>query len=480
MKIKLNNKYIKWGLTLFLVAAASIVFYYLLFHGTNIKQGFDKLMGILMPILFGLAMAYLMTPVLNFFENKVLIPLCDKMKIPETKKRQSVVRAFGILITIVLVFAVIYTLVAMMISSIVPSIASIISNFDGYTNNFIKWLNKFLSDYPDIESNVIRTVDKYSGELETWLNDTVLSKSSMLLKTVSLSIISVFKFLWNILIGLIISVYVLASKEKFTGQAKKLTYSLFDREYANIVINNFRFTHRTFIGFISGKILDSIIIGLLCFIGTSIMQTPYAALVSVIVGVTNVIPFFGPYLGAIPSAILILVVDPMHPLNCVYFAIFILILQQFDGNFLGPKILGNSTGLTGFWVIFAITLFGGLFGIMGMFVGVPIFAVIYAAIRAFVNASLKKKEIPVDSDSYIYVDAITKDGLHEYIPDYKRKKNQQGRMAFGSEFLVGEIINPMDFLNEDDDETETEAPNAVKAEEKVPNEVKAEEKSGGQ
>ena len=174
MKIKLNNKYIKWGLTLFLVAAASIVFYYLLFHGTNIKQGFDKLMGILMPILFGLAMAYLMTPVLNFFENKVLIPLCDKMKIPETKKRQSVVRAFGILITIVLVFAVIYTLVAMMISSIVPSIASIISNFDGYTNNFIKWLNKFLSDYPDIESNVIRTVDKYSGELETWLNDTVL------------------------------------------------------------------------------------------------------------------------------------------------------------------------------------------------------------------------------------------------------------------------------------------------------------------
>ncbi len=456
MKIKLNNKYIKWGLTLFLVVAASIVFYYLLFHGTNIKQAFDKVVGILMPILFGLAMAYLMTPVLNFFENKALIPLCNKLKIPDSKKRQSVIRAFGILITIVLVFAVIYTLVAMMVSSIVPSVASIISNFDNYTNNFIKWLNKFLSDYPDIESNVIKMVDKYSGELETWLNDTVLSKSSMLLKTVSLSVIGVLKFLWNSLIGLIISVYVLASKEKFTGQAKKLTYSIFDREYANIVINNFRFTHRTFIGFISGKILDSIIIGLLCFIGTSIMQTPYAALVSVIVGVTNVIPFFGPYLGAIPSAILILIVDPMHPLNCVYFVIFILVLQQFDGNFLGPKILGSSTGLTGFWVIFSITLFGGLFGVMGMFVGVPIFAVIYAAIKAFVNASLKKKQIPLDSDDYIYVDAITEEGLHKYVPDYKLKKNQKDRMAFGSEFLVGEGIRPIDFLQEETEEADVQ------------------------
>ena len=168
------------------------------------------------------------------------------------------------------------------------------------------------------------------------------------------------------------------------------------RSTANIVIRNFRFTHKTFIGFLGGKIVDSIIIGILCFIGTSFMHTPYAALVSVIVGVTNIIPFFGPYLGAIPSTILIFIVDPVHPLNCVYFVIFILALQQFDGNILGPKILGNSTGLSGFWVIFAITFFGGLFGVVGMIVGVPIFAVIYAAIKSLTNALLQKKKLPVE------------------------------------------------------------------------------------
>ena len=171
---------------------------------------------------------------------------------------------------------------------------------------------------------------------------------------------------------------MLASKERFAGQIKKVIYAVFERDTANITIRNFRFTHRTFIGFLPGKVIDSICIGILCFIGTSIMGTPYPALVSVIIGVTNIIPFFGPFLGAIPSTILIFVVDPMHPLNCVYFVIFVFVLQQFDGNILGPKILGDSTGLTGFWVIFAITLFGGLYGVLGMIVGVPIFAVIYA------------------------------------------------------------------------------------------------------
>ena len=168
--------------------------------------------------------------------------------------------------------------------------------------------------------------------------------------TVSLSVINILKSLWDFIIGFVISIYVLASKEKFAGQAKKMAYAFFEQKTANRLIKSFRFTHSTFIGFIGGKIVDSFIIGCLCFIGTTLLQTPYAALVSVIVGVTNIIPFFGPYLGAIPSAILILVVDPMHPLNCVYFVLFILVLQQFDGNILGPKILGNSTGLSAFCV----------------------------------------------------------------------------------------------------------------------------------
>lgn len=421
MKFKANNKFFRWGLTAFLVVAASICFYYLMFHGSNIKAGFHGMINILMPVVFGLVTAYLLTPVLNQIEYGFLVPIFNKCKIKETSKRKSFIRGIGILMTAFLFFFLIYGLFAMLLSQIVPSIQSIVSNFDTYINNFTKWLNGLLADNPDIKDYVIKMVDKYSVELESFLNDTVLSKSSELIKTVSLSVIGILKVIWNFIIGFVISVYVLASKEKFVGQAKKIVYAVFEKNTSNVIINNFRFTHNTFIKFISGKILDSIIIGILCFIGTSIMKTPYAVLVSVIIGVTNVIPFFGPYLGAIPCTVLIFVIDPMHPLNCVYFVIFILVLQQFDGNFLGPKILGNSTGLTGFWVIFAITFFGGWFGVLGMIVGVPFFAVVYAAIRSVVNAALLKKEMPESTAAYMNVACVDEDGFHEYIPEYKKK-----------------------------------------------------------
>ncbi len=445
MRFKINNKYFKWGMTAFLVIAASICFYYLLFHGTNIKVGINAINKLLMPIVFGFVLAYLMTPILNYLEHHMLIPLCNKLKMKETLKRKNCIRGVGIILTVLLFFAIIYSLIAMLLSQIVPSISEIISNFDGYINNFIKWLNKLLSnDYPEFGANVVKMINDYSGELEIWLNDTVLTKTSELIKTVSLSVIGMLKLLWNSLVGLMISIYVLASKERFAGQAKKLTYAVFNSNIANILINNVRFTHRTFIGFLGGKILDSIIIGMLCFIGTTLLQTPYAALVSVVIGVTNVIPVFGPYLGAIPSIILIFVVDPMHPLNCVYFAIFILVLQQFDGNVLGPKILGDSTGLTGFWVIFSITLFGGLFGVMGMVVGVPVFAVFYAAVKSFVNTLLMKKNIPLDTDVYMDIAAIKDDKVYEYTPDYKLKKEQKDKIGFGKEFLFNLDKNKLD------------------------------------
>ena len=392
-----NNKYFRWGLTAFLTIAASICFYYLLFHGNSIKTGFHTITGILMPVLYGLVTAYLLTPVLNYIETKLLFPLCRKLKVKENKKRNSIVRGIGILITAFLFIALIYSLVAMMLSQIVPSIVNIASNFDTYISNFTKWISKIMDDNPELGSQITFLIDKYSVELENWLNDTVLTKTSQVIMTVSLSVINILKGLWDFIIGFVISIYVLASKEKFAGQAKKMAYAFFEQKSANRLIKSFRFTHNTFIGFIGGKIV----------------QTPYAALVSVIVGVTNIIPFFGPYLGAIPSAILILVVDPMHPLNCVYFVLFILVLQQFDGNFLGPKILGDSTGLTGFWVIFAITVFGGLFGILGMIVGVPIFAVIYAAIKAVVNTFLRKKDLPVETVKYSYLKNIDEEGFHQ-------------------------------------------------------------------
>lgn len=420
MKFKINNKYFRWGLTAFVVIAASIVFYYFMFHHSNIKNGIASITDIVMPVVLGLVMAYLLTPILNFIEDKILIPLCNKCKIKESSKRNSIIRGIGILVTAFLFVSLIYLLVAMLLSQIIPSIQNIVGNFESYTNNFIKWLNKLLEDNPEVGEYVGQTVNKYSDELKKWMND--FTKISPLIRTVSLSVINVLGVLWDSIIGFVISIYVLASKEKFAGQAKKIVYAVFEKDTANIVIRNFRFTHRTFIGFISGKILDSIIIGILCFIGTSILHTPYAALVSVIIGVTNVIPFFGPYLGAIPCGVLVLVVDPAHPLNCIYFLLFILILQQFDGNILGPKILGSSTGLTGFWVISSITLFGGLFGVLGMIIGVPIFAVIYAAIKSLVNTSLKKKHLPCETKKYENLDYIDENGLHESVPEKKTSK----------------------------------------------------------
>lgn len=435
MKFGKDNKYFRWGLTAFLVIAGSIFFYYLMFHGANLKAGIRNIFQILMPVVFGLITAYLLTPVLNFVENRILFPICNKLKWKESSKRNSFIRGISILITLFLFGFLIYALIAMILSQIVPSIVNIINNFDTYINNFMKWLDKMLSDYPDVSNYIVKTVDKYSEQLEVWINDILLTKTSEVIKKVSVGTINVLSVLFDVVIGIIISIYLLFGKEKFSGQAKKIAYALLEKNTANIVINNFRFTHRTFIGFLSGKVLDSIIIGLLCFIGTSVMNTPYAALVSVVIGVTNVIPFFGPYLGAIPSAILILMVDLSHPLNCLSFVIFILILQQIDGNILGPMILGDSTGLTGFWVIFAITFFGGLYGVFGMIIGVPIFAVIYAAVKSVINARLMKKNMSHKTKDYINVGVVDEEGFHEYIPDYRLKKSQRGKSGYGKQFV---------------------------------------------
>ncbi len=425
MKFHLNNKYVRWGITAFCVIAASICFYYLMFHGVNIKAGLRAVGDILMPLTIGFVLAYVLTPVLNQIEYRIVKPLMERVPIKTDAKRKSITRGVSIIITTLLCFALIYALISMFLSQIIPSIMNLISNFDRYINNVTNMINKLLENNPEVGNYLIKMINRYSGEFETWIETSVFATTSDIIKTVSLSVINVISVLWNCVIGFIISIYLLASKERFAGQAKKIAYAVFDRDIANVVIRNFRFTHKTFIGFISGKVLDSIIIGLLCFIGTTLLQTPYAALVSVIIGVTNIIPFFGPMIGAVPSTVLIFLVDPMHPLNAVYFVIFILALQQFDGNVLGPKILGNSTGLAGFWVIFSITLFGGFFGIPGMIVGVPIFAVIYAAIKSLVNTALAKRELPQEITTYMTVESIDDDGFHEYIPEFKKNIDEQ-------------------------------------------------------
>mgnify|MGYP001032291194 FL=1 len=423
MKFKFEKKYFCWGLTAFLVIVASILFYYILFHRSNLSSGIAKIIGISMPVIDGFVLAYLITPVLNKIEKCIIRPLYKKANVPETPKNKRRMRVLSILVTVVLILIVMYEFFGLIIPEVIRSIQSIIFQFPIYVDNLSNWALGLMKNNPDLEEVLNGLIAQYSSKLLDYLNSNLLPHINDLLKTLSLSVIGVFKALWNFVIGFIISIYVLGSKERFAGQAKKIVYALFDRKAGNEIITNFRFIHSTFIGFIGGKIVDSIIIGIICFVCTSIIGTPYAILVSVIVGVTNVIPFFGPWIGGVPSALLVLMVDPIQAL---YFIILILVIQQFDGNILGPKILGDSTGLSGFWVIFAITIFGGLFGVLGMVVGVPIFAVFYAGVRASVNRMLRRKELPTDIHPYMTVGQIDEAKVFtEYVPPVRKKKKKE-------------------------------------------------------
>ncbi|MBD5458275.1 MAG: AI-2E family transporter [Lachnospiraceae bacterium] len=424
MKFNFNKKYLYWGLTGAFSIIAGILFYYILFHSESLSAAVSSFIKISMPIIDGLILAYLITPVMNTIERKIVRPLYKKSKVPMTKKNDKQIRAFSILITLVVIFVVIYEFFSLIIPELIRSIQSIIFQFPMYVSNLAAWAAGLLENNPELESIFNELFNKYSAMLTDFLNTTVLPKVNSLIISLSTGVIDFFKAMWNFIIGFIISIYILGSKETFAGQAKKIIYAFFDSPTANQIISNVRFIHATFGGFISGKIVDSIIIGIICFACTSIIGTPYAILVSVIVGVTNIVPFFGPWLGGIPSALLILMVNPIQ---CLYFVILILIIQQFDGNILGPKILGGSTGLSGFWVIFSITIFGGIFGILGMIVGVPIFAVLYAGFKALVNKQLAKKELPTETQPYMTVGSITeKNSFVEYVPVKKKKKSQGG------------------------------------------------------
>lgn len=399
---KFYNKYIKWGLTALTVLILAVCFVYLMFRGQNLGNGLKTIIRITMPVIYGLVIAFIATPVLNKIEQKFICPICKKCKLDTEKlKSKKRIRGISLLLTYFLIGLILYAFFSVVIPQIILSIQTIILQFPTYINNLISLVEKLLADNPEVEKNLTALLETYSNDLNKWLDDTVLPTINSMIRSVSasvtMSVISLLKTLYNLIIGLIISVYVLAGKEKFASQAKKLCYALLERSKANKVIRGFRFANRTFTGFLGGKIVDSAIIGVLCFLGMSVLQMPYVVLISVIVGVTNIIPFFGPYIGAIPSALLILMIQPV---KCIPFILFILILQQLDGNVIGPKILGESTGLTGFWVIFAITFFGGLWGILGMIVGVPLFAVFYAGAKYYVDRFLKKKNLPTDTKDY--------------------------------------------------------------------------------
>lgn len=407
MKFQWDKKYLYWGITAFCVIALSIVFYYILFHPTRFLQIFSSISKTCAPIISGLVLAYLLTPICSFFENYLLIPLYKKcnLNIKDMKSKKRI-RGLAILLTLFVVIYLLYIFFSIVLKEIISSIQSIVLQFPIYIKNLEKWIDSTLSLNQEIESFANNMLDTYYVELNDWLNNSLLPQVNVIVKEVSLSLISVVKGLWNLIIGLIVSVYVLFSKEQFAGQSKKIIYAFFPKKKANEIISDIRYANKTFGAYVSGKIIDSIIIGFLCFFLMKLLKINYPILISVIIGITNVIPFFGPFIGAIPSILLILLINPF---NGIKFLILIILLQAFDGNILGPKILGDSTGLSSFWVIFSITIFGAYFGVVGMAVGVPIFALIYAAFKRKVNRNLISKHLPINTLEYHYLNRVSED-----------------------------------------------------------------------
>lgn len=403
MKYRWDNRYLRWGLTAFFVIAASMLFYYGIFHMKSLLGGIQRFLTITAPIIHGFAIAYVLSAIVNYLENSLIYPLMKKKEILPDQRWKRVIRWVCVISSLIFLLFIIYGLIMMVLPQLIRSVMNVIYSFPELADQTEKWVNNLLEKNKYLDKETLQTLDTYSEQLQNYLTTTILPQLQDMLKNISSGFFDILIFLKNFLIGMIISAYLLADKEKFIAKAKRILYAAISVEKANFLIRSMQFTHQIFSRFFSGKILDSAIIGVLCYILMTILNMPYAILISVIVGVTNVIPFFGPYLGAIPCFLLILLVEP---LKSFYFLIMLLALQQFDGNILGPKILGESTGLSSFMVIVAILLGGGLFGVPGMLVGVPVAAVIYAGVEKLLVLFLNKKELPSQEDSYIEMDIL--------------------------------------------------------------------------
>ena len=434
--MKKNSYYFKWGMTAFFVLAAVVVFTCLIFNLNAVTAWIVQLLQVLAPVIIGLVLAYILTPICNFFEHSVLVPVYKKLHLePERPGSRKRIRALAILITMFLSFYILYIFFYIVLKEVIASLQSIILQFPIYLQNFEEWGEKLLKNNSTFEEYFNTVTTMYYDEINQWINKNVLSKSTDLLSTVSSGVFGVAKGIWNLVIGFIVSIYVLGAKENFAGQAKKMVYSLFKRDKANQVLMDFRYANRIFGAFISGKLIDSLIIGIICFILMTIFHINYPVLISVVIGVTNIIPFFGPFIGGIPCALLILVISPLNGLK---FIIMILLLQQFDGNVLGPKILGDSTGLSSFWVLFSITLFGAYFGVIGMLIGCPTFALIYAAIRRRVESNLKKKSLPQSTGDYVYLSSVDEEGNFRLLSEEDRK-NSRKKSGAGKKSLFNKM-----------------------------------------
>lgn len=387
--------YLAMGLIFFIVFCCCLLVVFLVFRFDQIKGAISGFTDIAQPILYGLVIGYLMNPVMSWIERGILKLLKRKGENPKTRR---LVRTVSSILAVFVFILVIAALLSMVIPQVVSNISNLVDILPSQVNEFIAHMSEWRFGNEDVMAFIETYLTSVVDWLEDWLRNSFLPQAKDYAVSITSGVINVLNVVKNIVIGLIVSIYVMCEKEQFEGQSKKIIFSVLPSRAANQVIQIFHTTNEILGGFIKGKMVDSLIIGIICYIGLSIIKMPYTLLVSVIVGVTNIIPFFGPFIGAIPCTFLILLSDPLY---AMYFVIFVVILQQVDGNIIGPKILGDSTGLSSFWVMFAILVGSGLFGVLGMLLGCPVFAVIYYIVQKIVNFLLRKKSMPLETDVYI-------------------------------------------------------------------------------
>ena len=384
------------GFYAFCVIAASITFYFFILRVDVVSNVFSKFMNIMAPVIYGLSIAFLLNPIMQIIEKCYKNMLAKRQK-ELSIKNQGVLRGFSILISVTLAIMLFYVTFIFLFPEIVESLANIAKTLPEQIDALGKWMNNVVESNQFLAVNIDKIFSTATDYITSWVQTDLLNKIDVWLGYITNGLASVFGIVFNLVIGLACSIYMLYNKEKFLAQCKKTLYAFLNKEHASITINISKDSIDIFTHSIIGKIIDSIIIGFICFVGVKILKMPYPVLISVIIGITNIIPFFGPWLGAIPCGLLILLTDPIKAL---YFGIFILCLQQFDGNFLTPKIVGNYIGLPAFWVLVSCLIGGGFYGVMGLILGVPIFAILYQLFRNYVAHRLKSRNLPPETKEY--------------------------------------------------------------------------------
>jgi predicted PurR-regulated permease PerM len=384
MKIVPNKKYNTVALYAALVIAANVLLIVAILKFDAIASVFGTLMSVLSPVIWGLIIAFLMNPIMVNTEK-----LFKKKKEGSSGK---LMRAFSVTIASLVFLGIVVGLLVIVVPELVESIKNLFNNMGDLRDKLENWIKNTFSNYPSLVDTATEKIDAFTKDASV-----IFEKIQPMMDDLVSGAWDVLSFIKDFVLGFIVSIYMLCNKETLLAQIKKTIVSITKKSTCAKIMNVSSQANKVFSGFITGKIIDSIIIGLLCFIGLTLMGMPYNIMIAVIVGVTNIIPFFGPIIGAVPSTLLMLIVDPK---KAILLFIFILILQQFDGNILGPKILGDSTGLPGFWVLVSLIICGGLFGFAGMVLAVPMFALLYSFTRSWVENKLKRKKLPVTTEYY--------------------------------------------------------------------------------